>query len=228
MKSAKTRRAAFAAAALLFAAPVAACSDDDTDSAAGGNDPTIAYSTSTADSTGAETPKSSDAATHAGEAVNTQAQGEDDIRLSLGTVRAKAADGGDTGSDMTAIFGTLRNVSEKKQTIVGFTTSLGDDVTYEIHETVDGKMRQKTGGITLQPGGQDELAPGGDHLMIMDYADEIAAGSTIDLTLLLDDGREIKIPNVPVRSMGAGDEDYAGGEHGDHAEHPTEHAEHSH
>lgn len=217
MNSTSTRRAAIAAAALLLAVPVAACSNDDADGSANGNDPTIAYSTSTAGSTGSETPKSADAETHTGEAVNTETQGEDDIRLSLGTVRAKAADGGDTGSDMTAIFGTLRNVSEKKQTIVGFTTSLGDDVTYEIHETVDGKMRQKTGGITLQPGGQDELAPGGDHFMIMDYADEIAAGSTINVTLLLDDGREIKIPNVPVRSMGAGDEDYAGGEHAEHS-----------
>lgn len=202
MHSTPLRRLAAATLAVsLLPAALTACSERE-------GDGSPAYSTTTAD-----TGSGSDGDL-----------GEGDIRLSLGYVRAKPAEGGDSGSSMTAIFGTLRNKTDHEITVTGFSTSLDSlddshdgDPSYEIHETADGKMRRKEGGITIPAGGEHELAPGGDHFMIMDYAPEIPAGASLDLTLDTDDGERIEIPGLSVRTVGAGDEDYA--DHTDHADH---------
>mgnify|MGYP001941557828 FL=1 len=141
------------------------------------------------------------------------------VTLDRGAVRAKAGDSKADGNDMTSIFGTLRNTTDEDLHVIGFTTSLGD-ASYEIHEVVDGVMRQKEGGFDIPAGGTHELAPGGDHFMIMEYADEIPAGETIDVTLLLDDGRTSVIPDVAVRTMLPGDEGYGDdGQIQDHSQH---------
>ncbi|WP_018016938.1 copper chaperone PCu(A)C [Corynebacterium capitovis] len=126
------------------------------------------------------------------------------VVLDNGTVRAKGAD----GMDMTAIFGTLRNTTDKDITITGFTTSLGQ-ARYELHETVDGTMREMEGGLVIPAYGTYELAPGGSHLMVLDYPAEIAAGDTVTLTLHAADGSDIVIPDVAVRTLIPGYEDYA-------------------
>lgn len=151
------------------------------------------------------------------------------VALDQGAVRAKAANDAADGSDMTSIFGTLRNTTDKDITVVGFTTSLGD-ATYQIHEVVDGKMREKEGGFDVPAGGTHELAPGGDHFMVMGYAPAIEAGDSIDVTLLLEGGSTVTIPDVAVRTMLPGNESYgdqAGHDMGGHAEHAG-HAGHSH
>ncbi len=53
----------------------------------------------------------------------------------------------------------------------------------------------------------------------MGYPEEIPAGDTVALTILLDDGSDIDLGDVPVRSMGAGEENHgADGElHGGHS-----------
>ena len=100
--------------------------------------------------------------------------------------------------------------------MVGFTTSLGE-ADYQIHEVVDGMMRQKDGGFDIPAGGTHELAPGGDHFMVMSYAPAIEAGDTINLTLLLEGGDTLTVPDIAVRTMLPGGESY--GDLGDHAEH---------
>ncbi|MDK8879607.1 copper chaperone PCu(A)C [Corynebacterium sp. MSK008] len=145
--------------------------------------------------------------------------GNDAVTLEQGAVRAKAAKDAADGSDMTAIFGTLHNNSDKDISVVGFTTSLGE-ASYQIHEVVDGVMRQKDGGFTIPAGGTHELAPGGDHFMVMGYAPAIEAGDTIDLTLLLEGGSTVTVPDVAVRTMLPGDESYGDiAEHGGHDGH---------
>lgn len=134
--------------------------------------------------------------------------GNDAVALEQGAVRAKAAKEAADGTDMTAIFGTLRNNSDKDITVMGFTTSLGE-AGYQIHEVVDGTMREKDGGFAIPAGGTHELAPGGDHFMVMGYAPAIEAGDTIDLTLLLEGGATAAVPDVAVRSMLPGDESYS-------------------
>lgn len=141
------------------------------------------------------------------------------VTLESGAVRAKAAKDAADGSDMTSIFGTLHNNTDKDITVVGFTTSLGE-ADYQIHEVVDGMMRQKDGGFDIPAGGTHELAPGGDHFMVMGYAPAIEAGDTIDLTLLLEGGDTLTVPDIAVRTMLPGDESYGDlGEHADQAEH---------
>ena len=89
-------------------------------------------------------------------------------------------------------------------------------------------MRQKDGGFDIPAGGTHELAPGGDHFMVMDYAPAIEAGDTIDVTLLLEGGATATVSDVAVRTMLPGDESYGDlGEHADHAEHADQ-AEHKH
>lgn len=141
------------------------------------------------------------------------------VMLEQGAVRAKAAMDASDGSDMTAIFGTLHNNTDKEITVVGFTTSLGE-ASYQIHEVVDGVMRQKDGGFDIPAGGTHELAPGGDHFMVMDYAPAIEAGDTIDLTLLLEGGATATVSDVAVRTMLPGDESYGDiADHSDHGDH---------
>ncbi|MDC7108179.1 copper chaperone PCu(A)C [Corynebacterium afermentans] len=140
----------------------------------------------------------------------------DAVTLEQGTVRAKTAKDTADGSDITSIFGTLHNNTDKDLSVVGFTTSLGE-ADYQIHEVVDGMMRQKDGGFDIPAGGTHELAPGSDHFMVMGYAPAIEAGDTIDLTLLFEGGATATVPDVAVRTMLPGDESY--GDIADHAEH---------
>ena len=179
------------------------------------NDSTQTEETTATESAAAD---SSDAADAEGELL-----GDGDLKLENGTVRAKADADAEDGTEMTAIFGTIHNTSDDEITVTGFTTSLGE-ASYEIHETLDGVMQEKEGGITIPAGGTFELKPGAEHLMIMGYAPEIPAGDTVDVTLETADGEDIAIDGVAVRSMLPGGEDYgedgqlAGHGHMDHGE----------
>lgn len=171
----------------------------------------------TACSTGTEETQSSTPATD--NTAEPSADSGQAVVLDRGAVRAKAGEWEADGNDMTSLFGTLRNTTDKDIHVIGFTTSLGD-ASYEIHEVVDGVMRQKEGGVDIPAGGTHELAPGGDHFMIMGYADKIPAGAAIDVTLLLDDGTTSVIPDVAVRTMLPGDEGYGDdGQVQDHSQH---------
>lgn len=168
---------------------------------------------------GSDSEQTSSSASTAEHTAEMSSDADQAVVLDHGAVRAKPGEWEADGNDMTAIFGTLRNTTEEDLHVIGFTTSLGD-ASYEIHEVIDGVMRQKEGGFDIPAGGTHELAPGGDHFMIMEYADEIPAGETIDVTLLLDDGTTSVIPDVAVRTMLPGDEGYGDdGQVQDHSQH---------
>ena len=133
--------------------------------------------------------------------------GEGDVVLDEGTVRAKAASDAPDGSDMTAIFGTLVNHSDKDITITGFSTSLNAKVN-QMHETVDGKMQEMSSPLVVKAGESHELAPGGDHFMLMEMENHIAPGESLDLKVELEGGEELDLGEIQTRSMPAGDEDY--------------------
>ena len=124
------------------------------------------------------------------------------ISLDEGVVRAKGTD-----NMMTAVFGDLVNHTDEEINVVGFDTDL-ETGSFELHEVVDGVMQEKEDGFTLAAGEAYVLEPGGDHLMIMGYPDPIEAGDTVAVTLLLEDGSEVELGDIQVRTMGAGDEDY--------------------
>ena len=122
--------------------------------------------------------------------------------------------------DMTAIFGTLVNHTDKDIAIAGFSTSLNAKVN-QIHETVDGKMQEMSSPLVVKAGESHELAPGGDHFMLMEMGNHIAPGESLDLKVKLEGGEELDLGEIQTRSMPAGDEDY-----GDMEGHDMSHMEH--
>lgn len=120
-------------------------------------------------------------------------------------------------SDMTAIFGILHNHTDKDVNVVGFTSSVKAKH-YQIHEVVDGVMQEKEGGFDIPAGESVELAPGGFHFMVMGVTEPVMAGETATLTLELSDGSTVDLGEIPVRSIGAGDENYGDMGGMDHSE----------
>lgn len=121
---------------------------------------------------------------------------------------------------MTAIFGTLVNHTDKDIAITGFSTSLNAKVN-QIHETVDGKMQEMSSPLVVKAGESHELAPGGDHFMLMEMGNHIAPGESLDLKVKLEGGEELDLGETQTRSMPSGDEDY-----GDMEGHDMSHMEH--
>lgn len=113
------------------------------------------------------------------------------------------------GAEMTAVFGTLVNNTGKPVTITGFKANV-DAAAFEIHEVVDGKMRQKNGGITIPSGGSYKLEPGSDHFMLLGLKKPIKAGEKVKITVTVKDGKTIEFKDVKVRTIASGDEDYDG------------------
>lgn len=203
------KRIAAGLAAIVAATTLAACSNEEEGAEENTTSPAAATPTeSTAEGTTEETT--------AEEAPAAAMVGTGDIQLENGTVRAKT----EPDATMTSVFGILHNTTDEDITITGFTTSLGE-AHYELHETVDGVMRPVEGGFVVPANGTFELAPGGEHLMIMDYEPEIPAGETVDITLETAEGNTIELPGVAVRTLIPGYEDYD-----DHAGH--DHAGHDH
>ena len=117
---------------------------------------------------------------------------------------------------MTAAFGTLVNSGDSDVTIVSAETDITD--TMELHETVqndDGAMamQEKDGGFVVPAGGEHELAPGGDHLMIMDLLRPVGPGEAVTITLTLDDGSTADV-EATVKDFTGADEEYQDGDSG--------------
>lgn len=90
------------------------------------------------------------------------------------------------GGLMTAAFGTITNAGDTEDALIGVETDLTDIA--QTHETVanedgtGGTMRQVE-EIVVPAGGSVRLEPGGYHIMLMDLDSDLAAGTTITLTL---------------------------------------------
>ena len=148
------------------------------------------------------TPNTSD--TEAEEsAETTQAQS-----LQISDPWMKAAESG-----MTAAFGDLKNLGEEDITLSEVTTDVSAMV--ELHETVskDGEMvmQRKEGGFTIAPGESHVLAPGGDHIMIMELSRPLEVGEEVPITLTMSDGSSLDI-TATVKNFTGAEEEYDEGE----------------
>jgi copper(I)-binding protein len=113
------------------------------------------------------------------------------------------------GKEMTAAFGTLVNNTGQDVIVRGATSPVSP---LELHEmAMDGDrmvMRPKEGGITVKANGTHELAPGGDHLMLMKPSAPIKPGDEVQFTLILGDGTTVSFAAVAKPFAGA-QESYA-------------------
>ena len=144
----------------------------------------------------------------------------------------KAAEDG-----MTSSFGLLTNEGEEDVTLTAVESSISDAI--ELHETADDgsgtmSMNEVDDGFPIAAGETLELAPGGNHIMFMHFDGPLAAGDTVDITLVLSDGSRIEY-DAAVRDFAGANEEYShdehdheghdeGSEHDDHGEH----ADHDH
>lgn len=124
---------------------------------------------------------------------------------------AAAADDG-----MAAVFGTFANAGHHDADITGADSPAAGRV--ELHEVVrqadgPGVMRPKVGGITVPAGGRHELAPGGDHLMLMMLGQPLRPGAEVTVTVHFRDGSSLPF-TAQVRDSPGGDEAYQPDAHG--------------
>ena len=125
----------------------------------------------------------------------------------------KAAEDG-----MTSSFGLLTNEGEEDVTLTAVESSISDAI--ELHETADDgsgtmSMNEVEGGFPIAAGETLELAPGGNHIMFMDFDGPLAAGDTVDITLVLSDGSRIEY-DAAVRDFAGANEEYSHDDHEDH------------
>lgn len=124
------------------------------------------------------------------------------------------ASSADTG--MAAVFGTFNNSGSRDAVIIAGESPAAARV--EIHEVAPDAggsmtMRPKEGGITVPAGGATELAPGGDHLMLMELTRPLAAGADVSLTVTFEDGSTLPI-TAQIRDFAGANESYSPGPHG--------------
>lgn len=128
---------------------------------------------------------------------------------------------------MTAVFGTLKNTTDKDLVISSATTNASDEV--QLHETVidpktgGSSMQEKKGGFTLKPGESKELKPGGDHIMLMNLKCSLLAGDSLKVTLKVSDGKSVVV-DAPIRDYTAAKESYAPSEGSDSSDHGSGHS----
>jgi copper(I)-binding protein len=132
--------------------------------------------------------------------------------LTLADGWVKAADEG-----MSAAFGTLENSSGSDITVVSVESPASSAM--ELHETVENGsgamvMREKEDGFTIPADGSFELAPGGNHLMLMGLTAPLKAGDEVAFTLTLADGSTLEV-TVPAKDYTGANESYEGGDMGD-------------
>lgn len=116
-------------------------------------------------------------------------------------------------SGMTGLFGTLKNSSDHEVTVVSGSSPVAGTV--ELHEVVgqpggSAMMRPKDGGFPIPPNGTHILAPGADHVMLMDLKEPLKPGTDVEVTLTFEDGSSLPF-TAQVREFPGADEDYQPG-----------------
>jgi copper(I)-binding protein len=110
---------------------------------------------------------------------------------------------------MTSAFGTLKNTGTETITLVRAESTAAQSV--ELHEMamVDGAMvmQELDGGLQIPAGSSRELAPGGEHLMLMGLTGPLLPGDEFSVTLYFSDDSSIDVV-IPVRNTAGAEEEY--------------------
>ncbi|MBX7450222.1 copper chaperone PCu(A)C [Mycolicibacterium sp. 3033] len=124
------------------------------------------------------------------------------------TVSDQWASASDDG--MAAVFGVFTDTGDRDVHIVAADSPAAAAV--ELHEVVHdaagpAMMQPKSGGFTVPAGGRHELAPGGDHLMLMQLRQPLQPGTDVGVTVRFADGSSLPI-TAQVRDFPGGQEPY--------------------
>lgn len=119
------------------------------------------------------------------------------------------------GAHMTGVFGKLSNNSRADIHVVAVTSDVTDRA--ELHEMVDQAgtpvMAEMPDGFIIPAGGTFELAPGGNHIMLMELMDIIEPGETVEFTLKFSDGATFTF-KAEARVFTGANEEYQGDDGG--------------
>lgn len=99
------------------------------------------------------------------------------------------------GAPTGGAFLTIVNEGDEADALTGAASPVAGRV--ELHTmTMDGgvmKMRQIQGGIAIAPGETVALAPGGNHVMLIDLKSQIVTGEKVPLTLTFEKAGSIDV-----------------------------------
>jgi len=117
-------------------------------------------------------------------------------------------------SGMSAAFGEIENEGTEEVTVVSATTEASSML--ELHETLENEagemvMRQIDGGFVIPAGASLSLAPGGNHIMLMDLTAPLKAGEEVTFTLTFSDDSTFAF-TAPVKDYSGANETYDSGE----------------
>jgi copper(I)-binding protein len=107
------------------------------------------------------------------------------------------------GSDVAAVYLTLRNPSTKPVVVVGVESSVAMHVMIHETKTESGQSRMRPHEqLVVAPGQTVKLEPGGLHVMLHGLTQPLAVGQSVPLVLLLDGGSKVQVTAM-VRALNA-------------------------
>ncbi|HPF79309.1 copper chaperone PCu(A)C [Nostocoides australiense] len=199
MISRNRSRLAAASAALLLSTSLAACGSGDSSSS---SSPGTSAASSTA--AGSAATSASDSGTPAStESASSGSTGRiGPVTITDGWAKA-------TDMEMSAVFGTLVNNSDKAIHITGGSSDVAGSVeTHEFVKDAGGNMvmQKAPNGFTIEAGKTFVLAPGANHIMLLGLKDKLVAGDSLTVTLETDLGQ---VPlSVMIRTFDGANETY--------------------
>jgi len=107
------------------------------------------------------------------------------------------------GSDVAAVYLTLRNPTKQTISIVGVESSFASHAMIHETKTESGQSRMRPHEqLSVPPGQTVKLEPGGLHVMLHGITRPAAVGESVPLVLLLADGNKVQVDAV-VRPLSA-------------------------
>ncbi len=120
-----------------------------------------------------------------------------------------------TGAKVAGGYLTIENKGSAADKLIGGSGDVAGRV--EIHEmAMDGgvmRMRPLDQGLVIEPGKTVKLAPGGNHMMLLDLKTQLKQGDKVPVTLQFEKAGKV---NVSLDVQGVGAQAPGGGDSGGH------------
>lgn len=113
-----------------------------------------------------------------------------------------------TDTTMTSLFMSLVNPSDEDISLTSAECDVAGRV--ELHETVEidgNNVMREVDAIDIPAGSHTHLRTGGDHVMLMDLAEELPVGSEVTVTLHFSTGQALTV-TAPVKDLTEESEHY--------------------